>query len=61
MMQPMDRREGVPGAARPLEPSVRAGEPVKKGMRLADKISIWAFLIVMAGLVAMMMYGHNPP
>lgn len=34
---------------------------MKQGMRTADKIALWAFLIVMAGLFVMMMYGHHPP
>ncbi len=30
-------------------------------MRLADKISLWAGLLMAVALVAAMMYGHNPP
>jgi hypothetical protein len=30
-------------------------------MRLADKISLWAAVLVAISLMAMMAYGHTPP
>ena len=30
-------------------------------MRLADKVSLWAGLLMALLLVAAMMHGHNPP
>ena len=30
-------------------------------MRVADKISLWAGLLLALALVAVMAYGHNPP
>lgn len=30
-------------------------------MRLADKISLWAALLMALAFVAVMMFGHTPP
>lgn len=56
MALPAVRRTATPRVARS-----RHLLRMKTKMRTADKISIWAFVIVMSALFVMMMYGHHPP